>query len=129
MPRKSQGPSQFDSVDVDTIDTDTPLRLARAARLAFPDGSITVSGLRHEARRGTLVVEIIAGKMFTTLDHIREMRRLCRVQAKVPGSISNLNDGSETEVSEHDPVGLSATDQKRSPQDALRRKLEKLKAS
>jgi hypothetical protein len=129
MPRNSRKPSQFDSVDPETADPDTPLRLAEAARLAFPDGSITISGLRHEARRGTLVVEIIAGKTFTTLAHIKEMRRLCRVQAKVPGSTSNQNAEPETEVSGSDPAGSSATAEETSAQGALRRKLEKLKAS
>jgi hypothetical protein len=129
MRRKSHKPSQFDSVDLDALDLDTPLRLADAARLAFPDGSITAPALRREAQRGTLVVEIIAGKMFTTLAHIKEMRRLCRVQAKVPAFISNPSVAPETEVSGSDPVGSSATDQETSAQDALRRKLEKLNAS
>jgi hypothetical protein len=36
----------------DAITLDTPLRLSVAARLAYPDGSMTVSGLRREAARG-----------------------------------------------------------------------------
>jgi len=46
----------------DEIDLNTPLRLSVAAALAFPDGSLTASGLRREHARGRLVVERIAGK-------------------------------------------------------------------
>ena len=49
------------------IGHDQPLRLAVAAALAFPDGSMTASGLRRESTRGRLVIERIAGKDYTTL--------------------------------------------------------------
>jgi hypothetical protein len=65
------------------INVDTPLRLSVAARLAFPDGSMTASGLRREADHGRLVKERIAGKDYTTLANIKRMRELCRVEAKV----------------------------------------------
>lgn len=125
MPRKDDLASGADYL----IGPDTPLRLAEAARIAFPNGALTVSGLRKEIERGRLVPEIIAGKTFVTLNAIKEMRRLCRVQAKVPASISSPNAAPETEVSGSDPAGSSAMDQQSSAQDALRRKLEKLKAS
>ena len=64
------------------IGHDQPLRLAVAAALAFPDGSMTASGLRREASRGRLAIERIAGKDYTTLRNIEEMRALCRVEAK-----------------------------------------------
>jgi hypothetical protein len=38
------------------IGDDTPLRLAVAAAFAYPDGSMTASGLRREAARGRLVI-------------------------------------------------------------------------
>ena len=66
----------------DQIKPDTPLRLDVAAKLAFPDGSMTASGLRRERARGRLVVERIAGKDYTTLANIERMRELCRVQAR-----------------------------------------------
>ena len=69
----------------DQVGPETPLRLSVAAALAFPDGSMTASGLRREAARGRLVVERIAGKDYTTLANIERMRELCRVEAKVPG--------------------------------------------
>jgi len=55
------------------IGDDQPLRLAVAAALAFPDGSMTASGLRREAARGRLVVERIAGKDYTTLANVERM--------------------------------------------------------
>ena len=63
---------------------DAPLRLDDAVRLAFPFGGMTVSGLRREAARGRLVVEMIAGKQFTTLRNIEQMREKCREQQKAP---------------------------------------------
>ena len=65
------------------ITPDTPLRLEIAAALAFPDGSMTTSGLRREGARGRLTIERIAGKDYTTLASIERMRELCRVEAKV----------------------------------------------
>jgi hypothetical protein len=49
------------------IDLDAPLRLSKAAATAFPDGSMTKSGLRREAARGRLAIQRIAGKDYTTL--------------------------------------------------------------
>ena len=66
------------------LTADTPLRLSVAAALAFPDGSMTASGLRREGARGRLVVERIAGKDYTTLANIERMRDLCRVEVKAP---------------------------------------------
>jgi hypothetical protein len=62
---------------------DMPLRLAAAAELVFgQDGGMTASGLRKEAQRGRLVIERIAGKDFTTLRAIADMRRLCQLAPK-----------------------------------------------
>ena len=61
---------------------DTPVRLAVAAALAYPDCSMTASGLRKEAARGRLAIERTAGKDYTTLAAIEEMRQLCRLQPK-----------------------------------------------
>src|ERR1035437_6692922 len=68
----------------DQVKPDTPLRLSVAAVFAFPDGTMTASGLRKEAARGRLVIERIAGKDYTTLANIERMRELCRVEAKAP---------------------------------------------
>jgi hypothetical protein len=64
------------------IGPDTPLRLKTAVEVAFPLGGMTVSGLRSEARKGNLAIEIIAGKQFTTLNAIQEMRKKCRDNPK-----------------------------------------------
>ena len=61
------------------ISRDAPLRLDVALKLAFPAGGITIAGLRKEIARGRLEVELIAGKLFTTLAAIARMRELCKV--------------------------------------------------
>lgn len=68
------------SLTRENIGPDVPLRLDVAATLAFPDGSMTAHGLRSEVAKGRLVVERIAGKDFTTLADIANMRALCRLQ-------------------------------------------------
>jgi hypothetical protein len=55
------------------VNPDDPLRLDVAAAVAYPDGSMTASGLRREAARGRLVIERTAGKDYTTLAAIAEM--------------------------------------------------------
>ncbi|MFG1179005.1 excisionase [Xanthobacter versatilis] len=100
--------------------TDTmPLRLSVAAALAFPDGSMGSSGLRREAAKGRLAVERIAGKDYTTLRAIEEMREKCRVQPKAPVSGSNPKNGIRPGGSASDPSGSSATGHLRSALDAL----------
>lgn len=64
----------------DNVGPNTPLRLAHAAVLAFPGGGMTEKGLRREHASGRLVIERVAGKDYTTLADIEEMRRLCRLQ-------------------------------------------------
>jgi len=70
-------------------DPETPLRLADILPLAFPAGGMTISGLRKEARRGRLAVMRIAGKDFTTLADIEEMKRQCRLPPNQQGSGSD----------------------------------------
>ena len=71
--------------ELDKVKPDTPLRLDVAAALAYPDGSMTASGLRKEAGRGRLVIERTAGKDYTTLAAIARMRELCRhIQGTAP---------------------------------------------
>lgn len=101
------------------ITPNTPLRLRRAAQLAFPDGSMKLAGLRREIARGRLSYEVIANKHYTTLADIDEMRKLCRVQAKGPNSVY-VKLGIATEKFTSVRPGLSATDAPKSPQDVLR---------
>src|SRR5882724_8217524 len=108
---------------LENVTSDAPLRLSTAAKLAFPDGSMTASGLRREAARGRLRIERIAGKDFTTLDEIKKMRELCRVQAKELGC-SNVSRDTVAENSSPRPFGSSRTAASISPQDALRARLK-----
>src|ERR1700676_1188279 len=67
------------------VGDDTPLRLAVTAALAYPDGSMTASGLRRESARGRLLIERTAGKDYTTLGAIRQMKDLCRLETRERG--------------------------------------------
>src|SRR5262245_38730239 len=84
-----------------------PLRLDTAARLAFPDGSMTAAGLRREARRGRLVVSRVAGKDYTTLEAIRGMIVKCRVEPKAPDYGCSPQDATAAARSSNDPCGSS----------------------
>src|SRR5882724_4454390 len=110
--------------DVGIITRDTPLRLEAAAKLAFPDGSMKLAGLRREISRGRLAYEVIAGKHYTTLADIDAMRDLCRVQVK--GRISGAErPGLRTENSTKSQSGSSEMEAPNSPQDVLRTRLSK----
>ncbi|QOZ09246.1 excisionase [Bradyrhizobium sp. CCBAU 51765] len=80
MKSKSRLNGHFET-ERDAISPETPLRLAIAAEVAFPQGGMTASGLRKEAARGRLMIERIAGKDYTTLAAIAKMRELCRIPA------------------------------------------------
>jgi hypothetical protein len=85
---------------------DDPLRLDVAAALAYPDGSMTVSGLRKEAGKGRLIIERTAGKDYTTLAEIQRMREKCRVEAKERDSGSARRN---TTVPANSPTRLSGS--------------------
>ena len=72
-----------------TVNPDALLRLEDAVKEAFPLGGMTVKGLRRERDAGRLVTEKIAGKEFTSLRSIEEMRRQCRVPALAHTSSSD----------------------------------------
>ena len=72
--------------DPEKITPSTPLRLAIAVGIAFPDGSLTAAGLRKEIARGNLEIERIAGKQYTTLHALQIMRERCRVPPSPPAS-------------------------------------------
>jgi hypothetical protein len=73
-----------------------------------------------------LRIERIAGKDFTTLEEIKRMRELCRVEVKERDYTSAPSAGIKRENSPSEPIGSSGTVISTSPQAALRRKLEKL---
>ena len=72
--------------ELQPVRDDQPIRLAVAAKLAFPDGTMTASGLRREFQKGNLAVELIAGKHYTTLNDIKDMRAKCRENPKARAS-------------------------------------------
>lgn len=75
----------------DQIGPDVPLRLAVPAALAFPDGSMTASGLRREASRGRLVIERIAGKDYTQSDSNLSHRPIQARTGKIQGKPNRLS--------------------------------------
>lgn len=106
------------SSDVGIVGPTTPLRLEAAAKLAFPDGSMKVAGLRREIARGRLAYEVIANKHYVTLNDIDEMRKLCRVPVKDRASISALRAermGQSYEIQS----GSCSTEARKSPQELL----------
>jgi hypothetical protein len=105
----------------DNIQPDAPMRLAQAAQMAFPHGGMTASGLRKEAKRGRLVLMRIAGKDFTTLLAIEEMKQACRVPANPQGS--GYGQPTKTEPRR----GSSSTAASSTAQDAARMLVLKLK--
>ena len=97
------------------------MRLAEAARRAFPDGGMTEAGLRREAQRGRLAISRIAGKDFTTLADIDDMVMKCRNPQRESAS------GSVQAPQGSARRGLSETAQNTSAQAALQTSLSKLK--
>src|SRR5262249_29882769 len=118
--RKESSGEDREAVPRNEIGDDEPLRLKVAAARAFPDGSMTVSGLRREAARGRLALERIAGKDYTTLGAIKAMRRLCHSAERGHGFGCNLQmDASE-------PLGSSATESSKSALASARTTLKRL---
>jgi hypothetical protein len=109
MSRPTRTPAGTHRPKPDEISPDTPLRLAVAAALAYPDGSMTASGLRREGKRGRLVIERVAGKDYTTLGHIERMRELCRLEAKAPAFTSGAHGTTKPDVLRIPQYGLSET--------------------
>jgi hypothetical protein len=101
------------------VGLDTPLRLEQAVKVAFPFGGMTVSGLRKERDRGNLCIEKIAGKEFTTLRNIEEMRVKCRAQHKVQDYGSSRKSVTNKEGSPGVPRGSLEMGRIKSARDAL----------
>jgi hypothetical protein len=124
------GPSEgcANNGDLAAVTTDTPLRLDVAAKLAYPFGGMTASGLLTEARRGRLVMERVAGKYYTTLANIKRMRELCELcpdeSQKVPASGYGRS-ASAPAVSPTMPHGSSSIEAARSALDATLTSLER----
>jgi hypothetical protein len=113
--------------ELDKVKPDTPLRLDIAATLAYPDGSMSASGLRKEAGRGRLAIERVAGKDYTTLANIERMRELCRVEAKDRASGYNRQGEAQMVGSSSEPSGSSGTATSSAALEQAKAKLKRLK--
>jgi hypothetical protein len=102
---------------------DEPLRLEIAAARAFPDGSMSASGLRREHRRGRLAIERVAGNDYTTLKAIKEMREKCR------SGVRERVYGFNQQADANQPLGSSATARSNNALVAVSMKLQRLKKS
>jgi hypothetical protein len=78
-----------------------------------------VAGLRREAAKGHLVIETIAGKQFTTLNAIEEMRKQCRGNRRVQDFGSNQSAERRAASCASEPLGLSVTDRTKLARSAL----------
>src|SRR5205823_173957 len=105
-------------IAVDRITPDTPLRLAVAAAVAYPDGSMTAHGLRKEAANGRLVLEFTAGRYYTTLNAIARMRQLCQSMARGRDSGYDGKDATATAESPKARSGSSVIEAGKRAQDA-----------
>jgi hypothetical protein len=101
------------------VGLDIPLRLDQAVEVAFLFGGMTVSGLRKERDRQNLVTEMIAGKEFTTLRNIEEMRVKCRAQQKVQDCGSSPKSETIKVSSSGERFGSLEMDRKKSARAAL----------
>ncbi len=109
------------------ITENTPLRLDRAAELAFPGGGMTASGLRKERDRGRLVTEMIAGKEYVTLAAIAEMRAQCHGPKKARGSgAARSGETQPRGGSRSDPDGSFEMERNSSLPAAFQRRLQRL---
>jgi len=129
QPRKHKPKTPKRVPSPDTITATTPLRLDIAAQIAFPDGSVGVSGLRREIERGNLRAEMIAGKMFTTLANIDDMRKKCAVPTKAPESSSENHGGRENPTDGSSSTAMPADVASSARQAHLRQTAQRLRAS
>lgn len=84
------------------FDIDTPLRLDVIAKIAFPDGTIGIPGLRKERNNGRLQTAIIAGKEYASMLDICRMRVRCSYQRQ---NVSN--DLTADEMKEAENMSLN----------------------
>src|SRR5262245_13636022 len=117
---------------MDSIKPDTPLRLDVALKIAFPQGGMTLSGLRRELKRrskqgGCGLIETIARKDFTTLNAIEKMRELCRGDQQGQDSGSNLKKSTPTASGSATRAGSSVTERAKSARASLEKTARELK--
>ncbi|MGO4337793.1 GIY-YIG nuclease family protein [Labrys sp. KB_33_2] len=69
--------------DPSLINDDTPLQLHIAAQLAYPDGTMSVSGLRKGIANRTLTAWKMAGRLYTSLGAIKAMSEAAALQQRL----------------------------------------------
>jgi hypothetical protein len=92
----------------DNVTPATMLRLEAAAALGFPDGSMSAGALRRQAAVGHLAIYRIAGKDYTTLANIEEMKTTCRVPAKGPTSTTTSSGACCTSETDNSNVAIAS---------------------
>lgn len=102
------------------IGDDEPVLLSAAVDLFFAPGMMKLSTLRTEARKGRLATSRVAGKDYVTRSAVKDMFERCRVERSRPASKSAPSQTDEESGSSETASGIDG-------QDALRRKLAKLK--
>jgi hypothetical protein len=83
---------------------DELMTLTEAVGVFWPDGPLTVPSLRTEIRKGHLIAERIAGKLFVTPNALQEMRTRCQDKptVRVSSSGSALGESQSTSSSTPD---------------------------
>ncbi|GLS32811.1 hypothetical protein GCM10007937_45210 [Mesorhizobium albiziae] len=119
-------PNQRGLLGARDYDKDAPVRIEIVVKIAFPDGSMGVKGLRKERDAGRLETEIIANKEYTTLAAIAKMRDLCRVR-KASAFTSEKRPERPTAALGARPNGSSMTEIKDIPLASARATLLSLK--
>ncbi|WP_157014666.1 excisionase [Mesorhizobium xinjiangense] len=109
------------------FDKDALIRIDRAVKIAFPDGTMTAKGLRRERDAGRLETHIIARKEYVTLAAIDRMIELCRVQPRVPASSGERKAFGKTGQSGARPGGGSETERISTARAAAMARLQELK--
>ena len=111
----------------ETIDPNQPLRLETAARLKFPDGSVSVAALRKLIKSDRLVAWRVAGKDLTSIHELDRMLERCRVTKNLPDfGTESLARQRMAEAPKTGP-GSSSTVDVKSAQAAAKATLEALK--
>jgi hypothetical protein len=100
---------------LDAVDPDKPITLATAERLAFPDGGMTISGLRNEIAKGNLRASKMSGQIYVTMNDITRMMERCTIgaddQAKGHGSTCEsgpMEKGDGSFSTSHQPASASS---------------------
>jgi hypothetical protein len=111
------------------IDPDTPLRLEQALAEAYPQGGMTLAGLRREIARKNLQAEKVAGKHFTTLNFIEKMRERLRTCPDVPSlpASGSAQRNEKPEKSSGTQRGSSSIEENNSALAAARARTSKLR--